>query len=196
MVFALVLGFVLASGCSAATQSGQTSARTQGSAAASSLSLRQILGPIGASRSRAQLLPVADVLQTFLEGPSSSLPRNDTGLSYPAAMLAFLVESPDVHIELCAVLPVLLEQEGASEFIRGISARAVLVAQGRIAILEPQAVQTSIDVQSRALAAAARHYQRLASPGDSALLDSMVEELRREGHLRGFLERRNFQCGD
>lgn len=136
-------------------------------------SLRAILGAPRAHLSPEQLSEIAALIRRWERDPYEPLPENDTGVSAPAAMLAWVTESPDVSVAVCTAVQALAEGQGAD--VSATITLGSLFGMAAYLIEHPGARATSPEVQVAGLESALRWYA--ASLRHDGETNALLEEL-------------------
>jgi hypothetical protein len=155
-----------------------------------------LLGPIDAHLPPEQLAAIARFIRWWERDPYALVPGNDTGLSTPAALLAWLSESPDVTVMMCPFLSAIAEQEGQP------SSPPVTMGStfGMAAYLieHPGADPSSPEIQAAGAESGLLWYEASLRRGEphNAFMDALVARRDRDGGLRGWYDEHDIRCGD
>jgi hypothetical protein len=166
-------------GGQARTQGTQNSPRSQ----ASMRSLPDMLGPFGAHQSPAQLAEIAALIHRFERDPEAPFPENNTERSTLFWFMAWVVESPDVHVIVSPVLGQLGEGRGAD--IGPMTTPASLLGMAAYLAEHPGVDGHDADVQTAGIVSSLLWYEASLRHGHerNAFLDELLV-LRAQGGLR------------
>ncbi len=190
-----LLATMACGGSAASPAAGTTPAAATGAPA---VSLRAVLGPLGAHRTPEQLAEVAAYIRRFEQDPYGLFAENDTGLSTPAALLAWVTESPDVTVVICPFLSEMSRDRGGD--VSAAVSLAPMLGMTAYLIEHPGADPAGAEVQIAGTESAVRWYAAGLRHGQAsnALFEELSALYAREGvaGLRRWYTERGIRCGD
>lgn len=146
-------------------------------------SLPDMLGPLGAHQSPAQLAEIAALIHRFERDPEAPFPENNTERSTLFWFMAWVVESPDVHVIASTVLGHLGEGRGAD--IGPMTSVASMLGMAAYLAEHPGVDGHDPDVQTAGIVSSLLWYEASLRRGHerNEFLDELLV-LRGQGGLR------------
>jgi hypothetical protein len=136
--------------------------------------LAEILGPLGAHQTPAQLAEIAAFIHRWERDPYGPVPENTSDISTPTVMLMWLTESPDVSVVITAALTSLAEGRGAD--VGGPVVMGSTFGMAAYLAEHPGVAGADPDVQTAGVASALLWYEASLRRGDghNALFDELI----------------------
>ncbi|MAQ14607.1 MAG: hypothetical protein CMN30_07400 [Sandaracinus sp.] len=177
---------------------GGTPVASTGGTASRTPPFSELLLPLGAHQSREQLEAIAHFIRRWEQNPYVEVPENDTDMSTTAAMLAWVAESPDVHVTICPILSHLAQREGTGGDPGPALTPGYLFGMTAYLIEHPHAEPESREVQVAGMESGLRWYEAAVRAGvvtQNTFVDELLGRMRSEGGLLAWYGERRIRCG-
>ena len=159
----------------------------------------EMLLPLGEHQSREELQAIARFIRRWEQDPYGEVPENDIEMSTNAAMLAWVAESPDVHVTICPILSELARSEGTGGDPGPALTPGYLFGMTAYLIEHPERDPEGKAVQVAGMESGLRWYEAAVAAGvvpRNSFADELLGRLRSEGGLLSWYDEREIRCGD